>query len=212
MIFKRAKEGALWVVLLMLVATGCSTMRYEESGRRGLLSAWDSKFKVRMRRAPSGALDDSDYEKYQGQMRGWRWPLDRVEITSQFGERDGRPHEGVDLKAFSGTKVYSTQQGEVVYASNKISGYGNMVVVKHTGDIYSVYAHLSKFKVHKNQKIKRGTLVGLSGKTGHVTGPHLHFEVRTGVTPMDPERVIAQADRKLAQRSGGGNRRLAQQR
>ncbi|GAA1179551.1 murein DD-endopeptidase MepM/ murein hydrolase activator NlpD [Kitasatospora gansuensis] len=88
-------------------------------------------------------------------------------------------HTGVDFRASTGTSVKAITSGTVVKAGNGGS-YGNEVVVKHADGKYSEYAHLSSISVSVGQSVSAGQQLGLSGATGNVTGPHLHFEVRTG--------------------------------
>lgn len=121
----------------------------------------------------------------------FRWPLKRVRVTSAYGHRDEGFHEGVDLKAAMGTPVYASAPGTVVYAGARIRGYGWMVVVAHKGNVVTVYAHNSRLAVKKGTRVKAGQMLAYSGQSGRASGPHLHFEVRHGVTPYNPEKVIA---------------------
>ena len=116
------------------------------------------------------------------------WPLAtvRIVIGSPFGTRDGRPHEGIDLPAPVGTPVFAAADGQVAYAGNGIRGYGNLVVIKHPGDLLTVYAHNSLLLVAQGQPVRAGDRIALVGQSGRATGPHLHFEVRTGQIPRNP--------------------------
>lgn len=122
-----------------------------------------------------------------------RWPLQSVVITSPFGQRTRDFHEGVDLKADKGTPVYSAHAGVVLYAGDHIRGYGNMVVIRHSSGMSTVYAHNSRLLVKKGQYVREGTRIALTGNTGHSTGPHLHFEVRNGITAVDPALLLPRA-------------------
>ena len=119
-----------------------------------------------------------------------RWPLDQVEVTSPFGQRRHEFHEGIDLRAKPGTTVYAAHAGQVLYAGDRISGYGRMVVIRHSSGIATVYAHNSKLLVRKGQWVAQGARIAVSGSTGHSTGPHLHFEVRSGVAAINPLEVL----------------------
>lgn len=119
-----------------------------------------------------------------------RWPVDAPRVTSAFGSRWGRPHEGIDLQAAIGTPVYAAADGEVVYAGNKVRGYGNMVVLKHGDDLMTVYAHNSVLLVKVGQHVSSGQRIALSGQSGHATGPHVHFEVRRNQVPRDPLQFL----------------------
>ena len=136
----------------------------------------------------------------------WQWPLNHVEISSTYGERGGKFHQGIDLRAPLKTPVYAAADGTVVYVGSKIRGYGRMIVLKHAGNFYTVYAHHSKNVAKMGAKISKGQLIAYSGKSGHATGPHLHFELRRGTQSYDPEYAFngyfkVSADRKIASQS-----------
>lgn len=118
----------------------------------------------------------------------FRWPLAtaRIVVGSPFGTREGRPHEGIDLPAPVGTPVFAAADGRVAYAGNGIRGYGNLIVVRHAGDLLTVYAHNSVLLVGPGQPVRAGDRIALVGQSGHATGPHLHFEVRAGQIPRNP--------------------------
>jgi lipoprotein YgeR len=117
-----------------------------------------------------------------------RWPLTTIHVLigSPFGARWGKPHEGIDLPAPVGTPVFAAADGRVVYAGSAIRGYGNLVVLKHAGDLLTAYAHNSVLLVSQGQSVRAGDRIALVGQSGHATGPHLHFEVRSGQIPRDP--------------------------
>jgi murein DD-endopeptidase MepM/ murein hydrolase activator NlpD len=88
----------------------------------------------------------------------------------------------------------------VIYAGNGMRGYGNVVVIRHDRMRTSLYAHNSELKVKQGDQVTQGSLVALLGSTGHSTGPHVHFEIRDGDTPLNPRSVLPAS--KLAQRLG----------
>jgi murein DD-endopeptidase MepM/ murein hydrolase activator NlpD len=112
------------------------------------------------------------------------WPVSGP-VTSGFGWRWGRMHEGVDIAAPSGTPIAAAASGSVIYAS-WMSGYGNLVVVDHGGGLATAYAHLSGYAVGAGQGVSQGQTVGYVGCTGHCYGAHLHFEVRVNGSAVDP--------------------------
>jgi murein DD-endopeptidase MepM/ murein hydrolase activator NlpD len=119
-----------------------------------------------------------------------RWPLADPHLSSSFGARLGRAHEGIDLAAPMGTAIYAAESGQVLYAGGAVRGYGNMIVVQHRSDLLTVYAHGSVLLVRTGDKIAAGQEIARVGQTGHATGPHLHFEVRRGQVPQDPLRFL----------------------
>jgi len=113
------------------------------------------------------------------------WPL-RGRKTSGFGPRGGRHHEGLDLAAPGGTPVLAAAEGKVAYSGNGMRGYGRVVVIKHSNDLSTVYAHNSKLLVRMGDSVGQGQTIARVGQTGRATGPHLHFEVRRRGVPEDP--------------------------
>ena len=112
------------------------------------------------------------------------WPVS-APITSPFGWRWGRMHEGVDLGAAYGTPIAAAGSGTVIYAG-WLGGYGNLTVIDHGGGLATAYGHQSRIAVSVGQQVSRGEIIGYVGSTGHSTGPHLHFEVRVNGQPVDP--------------------------
>lgn len=122
------------------------------------------------------------------------WPVDG-RLMSHFGRRTdpfsghGAFHTGIDISAPTGTAVKVAADG-VVAVAEYMAGYGKLVVVDHGGGLETYYAHLSRIKVVAGQAIRGGELVGLSGATGRVTSPHLHYEVRRAGTPVNPYQFL----------------------
>ena len=112
------------------------------------------------------------------------WPAQGI-VTSGFGPRWGRQHNGIDIASSVGTAIYAAQSGTVIQAS-AYGGYGNMVVIDHGGGFTTVYAHLSEYAVSAGQSVSAGTVIGAMGCTGSCTGPHLHFETRVNGAAQDP--------------------------
>jgi murein DD-endopeptidase MepM/ murein hydrolase activator NlpD len=115
---------------------------------------------------------------------GFLWPVNGP-VTSPFGWRWGRMHEGVDIGAGDGTPIRAAASGQVVYAG-WMSGYGNLVAIDHGRGISTAYGHQSSIAVGVGQVVSQGQTVGYVGCTGHCFGPHLHFEVRINGSPVDP--------------------------
>ncbi len=115
----------------------------------------------------------------------FEWPLSAPRLTSRFGQRNGRPHEGIDLGARSGTTIRAAESGKVIY-SGWLGDYGRVVIVKHAGLYRSVYAHALKLHVKKGQFIEKGRRIAEVGSSGRSTGAHLHFEIRKRDEPRNP--------------------------
>ncbi|MBU2700695.1 murein DD-endopeptidase MepM/ murein hydrolase activator NlpD [Sporomusaceae bacterium BoRhaA] len=114
----------------------------------------------------------------------FQWPT-IGEISSPFGYRDGRMHEGVDIANNAGTSVQAARDGKVTFAG-WCSGYGYTIEIDHGQGVSSLYGHLSDYYVHVGQFVRQGQSVAVMGSTGNSTGPHLHFEVRHQGTPVNP--------------------------
>lgn len=111
------------------------------------------------------------------------------QILSKFGIRHRRMHTGTDIRLNSGDTVRCAFDGRVRLAK-KFSGYGNLVLVRHSNGLETIYAHLKAIKVKVNDSIKAGDLIGLGGRTGRATCNHLHFEARLFGEPFDPNKFI----------------------
>ena len=111
-------------------------------------------------------------------------------ITSGFGYRHGRNHNGVDIDLEEGDTILAAFDGKVRYSRYHENGFGNLIVIRHYNGLETYYAHCSKVLVGANQEVKAGDPIGLGGNTGHSYGALLHFEVRFYVVPIDPELIF----------------------
>ena len=119
---------------------------------------------------------------------GCMWPT-RGRVTSEYGRRWGRMHQGIDIAAPTGTAIYAARAGVVIFAG-RMSGYGNTVVVDHGGGFTTLYAHQSRIGTSDGASVEQGTRIGSVGSTGHSTGPHLHFETRYGGAARNPRGCL----------------------
>lgn len=115
---------------------------------------------------------------------GLIWPVSGP-VTSPFGWRWGRMHQGIDIGVPSGTPIHAAAAGTVIYCGWE-EGYGNFVVLDNGGDLATAYGHQSSIAVTCGQHVNQGDIIGYTGCTGHCLGPHLHFEVRINGNPVDP--------------------------
>ena len=112
------------------------------------------------------------------------WPT-AGPVTSVFGPRWGRMHQGIDIGAPTGQSIVAAASGTVFFAG-AMGGYGNLILVDHGNGIVTAYAHQSAFAVSEGASVSRGQTIGYVGNTGNSTGPHLHFEVRSWGVAVDP--------------------------
>ena len=116
-------------------------------------------------------------------------PLKNGEVTSHFGKRDEKIHEGLDIAVPVATPIFASCNG-VVRFCGELDGYGLTVVLSHDNGYMTLYAHCNSFNVMKNQPVLEGEIIAYSGNSGTSTGPHLHFEIRKDEIPLNPENFI----------------------
>jgi murein DD-endopeptidase MepM/ murein hydrolase activator NlpD len=112
------------------------------------------------------------------------WPLQGV-LYRGYGVKQGQRHDGIDISAPEGTTVRAAAAGEVIYTGTQ-SGYGVIVILRHSDALITLYAHNSAVLVKDGDRVDAGTPIARVGQSGRTTGPHLHFEVREGTKPRDP--------------------------
>ena len=113
-------------------------------------------------------------------MTGFCMPTTNTKVTSKFGPRRRRMHNGIDVKVYIGDTIRSAFAGKVRIVKNegRRKGYGKYIIIRHDNGLETVYGHLSKQLVNENQYVEAGEVIGLGGNTGRSTGSHLHFETR----------------------------------
>lgn len=126
------------------------------------------------------------------------WPV-KGPVESPFGARGDHQHDGIDIKADKGTPVMAADAGEVLYAGTQ-RGYGNIVLVKHSADLITIYAHNDANRVKAGDLVKQGQILAIVGQTGNATNNHLHFEVRQDRVPRDPLMFLPAPQAVLAAR------------
>lgn len=119
---------------------------------------------------------------------GYIWPICRA-VTSEFGRRWGRMHEGIDIDGDTGDPIVASKAGVVIFAGTQ-GGYGQLTLIDHGDGVVTAYAHQSAIGVSKGQRVERGRRIGSIGSTGHSTGSHLHFETRVHGAAQNPRRFL----------------------
>jgi murein DD-endopeptidase MepM/ murein hydrolase activator NlpD len=129
---------------------------------------------------------------------GFLWPV-QGSVTSPFGTKpSGARNDGINIRAAEGTPVRAAENGVVVYAGDEIPGYGRMLLISHADGLTTAYAHNSKLLVAVGAVVERGQTVATVGRTGDVSSPQLHFELRDGKEPLDPLAYLAPAATRVA--------------
>jgi murein DD-endopeptidase MepM/ murein hydrolase activator NlpD len=142
--------------------------------------------------APEPAAEQNSVKTAEpaGALPTFRWPV-RGRVIAGFGPSpNGLQNDGVNLAVPEGTPIKAAEDGVVAYAGNELKGYGNLVLVRHSNGFVTAYAHASQIMVKRGDPVKRGQVIALSGQTGNVTSPQLHFEIRKGSTPVDPAQYL----------------------
>lgn len=124
------------------------------------------------------AIQPVDSRRVRGAISGFGYRIHPIYKIKKM-------HKGIDFSAPVGTPIYATGDG-IVAAQGNERGYGNRVVINHGYGYSTLYAHMSRFKVKKGQRINRGDIIGYVGNTGHSTGPHLHYEVYKNGKAVNP--------------------------
>ena len=113
------------------------------------------------------------------------WPVEG-KITNRFEEVESRRHQGIDISSPVGTPIKASNAGKVIYSNNGIKGYGNLIIIRHSEEYVTVYAHNQVNLVEEGTWTEKGQIIGKVGQTGNATGPHLHFEIRKNNKALDP--------------------------
>ena len=125
-------------------------------------------------------------DSFRIDLRGFHMPTDSRVLTSNFGARWGRQHQGLDIKVYIGDTIRAAFSGKIRIVKYEPKGYGKYVVIRHHNGLETIYGHMSKHLVVENQEVKAGDPIGLGGNTGRSTGSHLHFETRLCGVALNP--------------------------
>lgn len=119
------------------------------------------------------------------------WPVNG-RVISGFGSKgDGLHNDGINVAVPEGAPVFASDDGVVTYTGNELKGYGNLILVRHSSSWVSAYSHTRKIRVQRGAKVTRGQHIADAGKTGSVTRPQLHFELRRGSKAVDPLNYLS---------------------
>jgi murein DD-endopeptidase MepM/ murein hydrolase activator NlpD len=133
---------------------------------------------------------DIDPIEKEGAAPSFHWPV-RGQVIASFGPKaDGQRNDGIDIAVPENTPIKAADDGVVIYSGNQLKSFGNLVLVRHSDNYVTAYAHAKEVRVKKGDPIKGGEVIGTSGQTGNVDTPQVHFEIRKGSTPVDPMRLL----------------------
>jgi murein DD-endopeptidase MepM/ murein hydrolase activator NlpD len=117
------------------------------------------------------------------------WPVEG-KCLSFFEEEERKRHQGIDISSPSGTPIKAAGSGRVIYSGNSIRGYGNLIILRHSEEFVTVYAHNQVNLVEEGMRVEKGKIIAKVGQTGRASGPHLHFEIRRNNQAIDPFLVL----------------------
>jgi len=121
---------------------------------------------------------------------GFAWPT-YGKVISSYGPKAGGLHnDGINIRASQGTPVRASDSGTVVYVGNELTGFGNLILIRHAGGWVSAYGHNRELMVSRGQKVSRGETVAKVGASGSVSSPQVHFELRKGSRAVDPQKYL----------------------
>jgi murein DD-endopeptidase MepM/ murein hydrolase activator NlpD len=113
-------------------------------------------------------------------------------VISGYGSKpNGKHNDGINIAVPQGTSVKAAENGVVAYAGSELKGYGNLVLIRHSDDWVSAYAHNEELLVKRGDKVRRGQIIAKAGQSGTVSKPQVHFELRKGSRPMNPMKHLA---------------------
>src|SRR5690606_9771758 len=148
-------------------------------------------------RSIASAQFDSNVTEAHLNSGEFAWPVPSSKrISSGYGKRWGRHHEGIDIPGRVGTSIVAAADGKVIYSGSGLGGYGNITVILHDNGYHTVYAHAKRNLTVAGQRVYKGQVIAQLGKSGRSTGPHLHFEIRKNSRPLNPTQVLAMDDIK----------------
>ena len=143
---------------------------------------WDSNFKKKIENK-NAVVGNKKTSKFI-------WPV-KGKLLSKYGKsKEGFYNDGINIDSKKGTKVMSSQAGKVIYCGNEIPGYGNLILIKHSKNWITAYAHLNEVFTEKGKNVSKGEIIGSVGNTGNVRSPQLHFEIRKGKESVNPLKLL----------------------
>jgi murein DD-endopeptidase MepM/ murein hydrolase activator NlpD len=120
----------------------------------------------------------------------FQWPVSGRVISSFGATLQGERNDGINIATPLGTPIHAAAGGTISYAGNELKGYGNLVLIRHSNGYVTAYAHADRLTVSRGDTVLKGEIIGYAGSTGDVDTPQLHFEIRKGVTPVNPQPLL----------------------
>ncbi len=163
---------------------GISDPSQIETGQRIFIPAANKVLKVEIY-IDDVAAEQGEKPKIVYQQLDFIWPV-QGKISDVFTEGESKKHQGIDISSPVGTPIRASSGGKVIYSHDGIKGYGNLIILRHSEEYVTVYAHNEVNLVEEGAWAERGQIIGKVGQTGRASGPHLHFEIRKNNKPLNP--------------------------
>ncbi|PPR77102.1 MAG: Murein hydrolase activator NlpD [Alphaproteobacteria bacterium MarineAlpha2_Bin1] len=129
-------------------------------------------------------------DKYNSKNNNFIWPV-KGKLLNKFGkDKNGYINDGINISTKKGETIIAVERGKVIFVGRNIRGFGNLLMIRHTDGWISAYAHNSKITVKKGDFVSKGDIVANSGSSGIAKEPQLHFELRKGIKPINPLKVL----------------------
>lgn len=167
-----------------------------EVGQRLFIPGAARELPVTLITPESASLHAPDTDEMRESV-SFAWPVFGGTVTSPFGQRGNSFHDGIDIQAPAGTLVRAARDGDVIY-SDTLTGYGNVIIVRHQRGYATVYAHNQKNRVREGQHVRRGEVIGTVGDSGRASTSNLHFEVRKDNVARNPLDFLPAAEQVAA--------------
>ncbi len=130
-------------------------------------------------------MESSEKEKVAYRKLDFIWPVEG-RLGDIFDETESKRHMGIDISSPMGTPIKASSGGKVIYSGNTIKGYGNLIILRHSEEFVTIYAHNQVNLVEEGEWVEKGQVIGKVGQSGRASGPHLHFEIRRNNKPVNP--------------------------
>jgi murein DD-endopeptidase MepM/ murein hydrolase activator NlpD len=184
---KRSKDKYIWIIpFIALFLVSCAYQMETPKFIKEIAAVRNEKIEKLEKANERVLVALRQHRILKAHSQAYIWPIAHGRLSSKFGKRWGRRHDGIDIAAPKGTSIRAARAGKVIYSGNGVGGYGNMVVLNHGGGFRTVYAHNKKNLVRRGDYVKQSEVIALVGSSGRSSGPHLHFEVRQGSKPYNP--------------------------
>jgi lipoprotein YgeR len=131
------------------------------------------------------AAEQGERAKVADKKLDFIWPVEG-KISDFFEDAERIRHQGIDIPSPAGTPIRASNAGRVIYSDHTIRGYGNLIILRHSEQFVTVYAHNDVNLVGEGTWVEKGQIIGKVGQTGNASGPHLHFEIRKNNKAVDP--------------------------